>query len=492
MHIQKCLSHHLRLAQAARSGTAAHPPPNDKQLQLVFGYSWVALAGIHYKYVSCGRTMDQRIEIMHCNWRHTLLLLSLLLLLQLDGGVEARRQRRRRTHVDLQRQNKHEKSLENLQYEMIALRTKFKLNSSSSSSATTTVNTLDASSPQVPLGNAYNTEYFGTIRVGSTQNFTVLFDTASANLWLPSAKCPVSSCKGMQRYESSLSSSYVANGSSFEIQYATRNNKPTILDGFLSTDTVEIAGLSIKGQTFAEITSLPADVFSRANFDGIFGLGFKEIAMGGVVPPFYNLVEQNLISQPTFSLYLNRNNTGVVQSTTGGKLLLGPKDPTLYFGCMTYVPLSKVGYWQFTMDSVRLGSGDDVLCSQCEAVIDVGTSLIVTPIPVLRKINALLGLTEANKREGVYTLPCSRVASLPSLTLTIGRSEFVLKPVDYVVQYKTTCVSGFTSLDDGSSELTDDSGFNYSSMWVLGDVFIGPFYLEFDMGYKRIGIAPKI
>lgn len=442
--------------------------------------------------MSCGCILDQRIEIMHCNWRHTLLLLlSLSLLLQLDCGVEARRQRKRRTHVDLQRQNKHEKSLENLQYEMIALRTKFRLQSSSTSSSTTEVQTLGRSIPEVLLGNAYNTEYFGTIRIGSNQNFTVLFDTASANLWVPSAKCPASSCKEMQRYDSSLSSSYVANGSSFEIQYATRNNQPTILDGFLSTDTVEIAGLSIKGQTFAEITSLPIDVFSRANFDGIFGLGFQEIAMGGVVPPFYNLVEQNLISQPTFSLYLNRNNTGVVQSNTGGKLLLGPKDPSLYFGCMTYVPVSKVGYWQFTMDSVRLG-GNDVLCSQCEAIIDVGTSLIVTPVPVLRQINALLGLTEANKREGVYTLPCSKVASLPSLTFNIGRSEFVLKPIDYVVQYKDTCVSGFTSLDDGSSELTDDSGFNYSSMWVLGDVFIGPFYMEFDMGYKRIGIAPKI
>ncbi|KAH8419311.1 hypothetical protein KR222_004529 [Zaprionus bogoriensis] len=424
---------------------------------------------------------------MHCNWmRNSLLTLLLLALMLLDCEVEARK---RRHHVKLQRSHKqHEKSLENLQYEMLALRSKFKLTNASVQKLTLgTANSV----PQVPLGNAYNTEYFGTIRIGSKQNFTVLFDTASANLWVPSAKCPASSCKGLQRYDSSLSSTYVANGTAFEIEYASHNNQATILEGFLSTDTVEVAGLSIKGQTFAEITSLPSDVFSRANFDGIFGLGFEEIAMGGVTPPFYKLVEQDLISQPTFSLYLNRNNTGVIDSN-GGKLLLGPKDPSLYSGCMTYVPLSKVGYWQFTTASIRLGSTGDALCTNCETIIDVGTSLIVAPLPALRRINSLLGLTEANKRDGVYTLPCSKVSSLPSMTFNIGRTDFTLLPSSYVVQYKDTCVSGFTSLDDGGSQLTDDSGTDYSTLWVLGDVFIGPFYMEFDVGYKRIGIAPKV
>jgi len=288
----------------------------------------------------------------------------------------------------------------------------------------------------------------------------------------------------MQRFDSSQSSSFVANGTAFEIQYATKNNQPTILKGFLSTDDVEIAGLRIKGQTFAEITSLPPGVFNRANFDGILGLGFPNIAIGDVTPPFYKLIEQDLISQPTFSLYLNRNNTGVIDSS-GGKLLLGASDPTLYSGCLTYVPLSKVGYWQFTTTSIVLGQ-DNTLCSNCETIIDVGTSLIVTPRAVLMKINSLLGITEADKRDGVYTLSCSRLKSLPNLTFNIGRTDFVLTPSDYVVQFKTTCVSGFTSLDDGSSELTDASGNDYSSLWIFGDVFIGPFYIEFDVGYKRV------
>ncbi|KAH8263352.1 hypothetical protein KR044_007684 [Drosophila immigrans] len=423
--------------------------------------------------------------------------LLLLLLLQLHeaGATKSPRRRRHRAHhVKLERRDHdhHEKSLSSLQFEMMALRTKLQVKSSEkeSESVAQAQSTVDKG-VSATLGNAYNTEYFGTIQIGSRQSFRVLFDTASSNLWVPSVQCPANNCSNMERYDSSLSSSFVANGSPFAIQYATRNNQATILKGFLSTDTVTIAGLSIKQQTFAEITSLPPAVFSRANFDGIFGLGFREIAVGDVTPPLYKLTEQNLITQPTFSIYLNRNNTGTIDAASGGRLLLGPSDPTLYSGCLTYVPLSAVGYWQFTTASIVLG-GELALCHNCETIIDVGTSLIVAPLPALKKINALLGIGEADKRDGVYTVDCRRVAKLPSITFNIGRTDFTLTAANYVVQYKSTCVSGFTSLDDGSAELSDDRGTDYGNLWVLGDVFMGPFYLEFDLGYKRIGIAPKI
>ncbi|XP_068150777.1 lysosomal aspartic protease-like [Drosophila tropicalis] len=413
--------------------------------------------------------------------------LSLLVLL-LTASIEARRRRRRVHRISLNRDTDHAKLLKNLQSQTTSLKTKF--NVASTANGTTSSSSSSSSNGIEALINAYNTEYSGNITIGS-QSFKILLDTASANLWVPSSQCTDSVCLKHNRYNSSKSTTYVANGTSFQIQYATEGSNQVILSGFLSTDTLGIGGLKVKSQTFSEITTLPTSVFNKSNFDGILGLGFPNIAIDGVTPPIQNLIAQKLIDEPIFALILNRNGSAS-SASNGGQLILGGTDPTLYSGCLTYVPLSQVGYWQFTVTSIVLGTKGKSLCTQCEAILDVGTSLIVAPSAALATINQQLGITAANLLNGIYTIDCNKTSTLPDITLTIARKDFVVPASSYILQYGSTCVSGFTSLHEGGQDVSSVDGVDYSNLWILGDVFLGSFYVEFDVGYKRVALAPKV
>lgn len=54
------------------------------------------------------------------------------------------------------------------------------------------------------------------------------------------------------------------------------------------------------------------------------------------------MVDQNLVKEPVFSFWFNRNaNEGI-----GGEIVFGGVDPDHYKGEHTYVPVSHKGYWQ--------------------------------------------------------------------------------------------------------------------------------------------------
>ncbi|EDW87255.1 aspartic proteinase A1 [Drosophila yakuba] len=401
-----------------------------------------------------------------------------------QSAVESRRRWRKSVHLKLHREANHTKILKSFHNQKLRLKEKL------SPTTDVAISSLTASLASVAkdnLFNSHNTEYYVTASFGTpeAQKVTLLVDTASANLLVYTSEFVSESCTQHNGYSSSESQTYQANGSPFEIQFASQD----VLKGFLSTDTFTLGDLAVRNQTFAEINSAPVNLCKRSNFDGILGLGLSQIALDGVKTPLDNILEQGLIDEPIFSLYVNRNAS---DASNGGVLLLGGADPTLYSGCLTYVPLSKVGFWQITVGQVAIGSKK--LCSNCQAIFDMGTSLIIVPCPALKIINRKLGIKEADKKDGVYIIDCSKVSRLPNVVLNIGWKDFTLTPSDYVLNYSGTCVSGFSSLSacNGSGTPINDDGDDLNNIWVFGDVFFGAIFTLFDFGLKLVGMAPKV
>lgn len=335
-----------------------------------------------------------------------------------------------------------------------------------------------------PLSNYMDAQYYGEISLGNPQQpFKVVFDTGSSNLWVPSKSCWSIACWTHNVYHSDKSNTYKADGRSLEIRYGSGSMK-----GFLSNDQLSLSGLTVTNQTFGEATSLPGITFVMAKFDGLLGMGFDTISVDGAVTPFKNMIDQKLIPEPIFSFYLNRDQN----SQPGGELLLGGIDQNYIDGEITYTPVTHEAYWQIKMDSVKMNphQGHDpaknvsdpiVVCENgCQAIADTGTSLIAGPTADIRKLNELIGAIPVPG--GEYVLPSCDLSNLPDLIFTIEGREFPLKPEQYILKIisssKNICISGLLGMDIPKQPL-----------WILGDVFIGPYYTVFDYGNGRVGFA---
>lgn len=343
---------------------------------------------------------------------------------------------------------------------------------------------LDSSYPTIPISDYEDAQYYGPITLGTPpQDFLVIFDTGSSNLWIPSATCAKTNiaCQTHNKYDSTKSSTYQANGTSFEIQYGSG-----AMEGFLSTDTLGMDTLNVVNQTFAEAVKEPGISFIAAKFDGILGMAFETISVDHVTPVWYNIMDQGLVDQSVFSFWLSSDPT--TQEGEGGELTLGGYDTDRFTGSISYVPLIAETYWTIHLDDFQVPSGNTTnWCSSskpCRAIVDTGTSLIAGPKQQMDDLNKALG-AEVLMGEGIFK-SCDILTTGPNITLSMGGTDFVLRPVDYVLQEKngpvTECVSGFMGIDLGANPVK----------YIIGDVFIRKYYSIFDFGAQRVGFADAV
>ncbi|KAL0442956.1 UNVERIFIED_CONTAM: Aspartic proteinase [Sesamum latifolium] len=395
----------------------------------------------------------------------------------------------------------------------------------------------------VALKNYMDAQYFGEIGIGSPpQKFTVIFDTGSSNLWVPSAKCYFSvPCFFHSKYKSSQSSTHKKNGKPAAIHYGTG-----AISGFFSEDNVKVGDLVVKDQEFIEATREPSVTFLVAKFDGILGLGFQEISVGNATPVWYNMVRQGLVKEPVFSFWLNRN-VGKKRAFDMGDVLIDGKESgycsggcsaiadsgtSLIAGPTTVVAMinhaigasgvvsqqcravveqygqtimdlllaeaqpkkicSQVGLCTFDgthgvsagIQSVVDGKGGrssglgDGMCSACEMAVVWMQSQLRQNQTQERILNYV------NESHGESAVDCASISSMPTISFTIGGKPFDLSPEQYILKVgegaAAQCISGFTGLD-----IPPPRG----PLWILGDMFMGPYHTVFDFGKLRVGFA---
>lgn len=209
--------------------------------------------------------------------------------------------------------------------------------------------------------------------------------------------------------------------------------------------------------------------------DGILGLAFTSIARDGCTSPIKALVESGELAAPVFAFYLGPDKSS--------ELVIGGTDRNHYIGEFQYIPLSAETYWQVHLNALKVG-GKRVggLVKTQNAFVDSGTSLLSGPEnDVLDIVQALGGRFNKNLR--LFSIDCAKVASAPNVTFTLG-GGWTEQGTDFSLEAKDVLIHG---MRDGSQCAL---AFQPSpSPWILGDVFMRKFYVQFDWGRKRIGIA---
>ncbi|KAM9324964.1 pepsin A-like [Gastrophryne carolinensis] len=319
-----------------------------------------------------------------------------------------------------------------------------------------------------PLHNFLDTEYFGTISIGTPpQSFTVLFDTSSANFWVPSITCTNFNinpgCSNHQRFNPQKSSTFQA-----------RNTTIMEYNGAIGTqgyDTVQIGTTKITHQIFSLAEYEPGSFFYYCPFDGVLGLASPSIASFDALPVFENMWTEGLIPQYIFSVYLSS------QGQSGSFILFGGVDYSFWNGNINWIPVSSQTYWQITVDSVSVNG--QVISSNFQAIVDTGTSLLAGPSNAIDNIMEYIGATQDSY--GEFTINCN--SKSPDVVFTINGVQYPLPARAYVQQNGQECVVGFQSMVLQPSA---------EALWILGDVFLRDYYVVFDRANNHVAMAPVV
>nr|XP_005892693.1 PREDICTED: pregnancy-associated glycoprotein 4 isoform X2 [Bos mutus] len=280
-----------------------------------------------------------------------------------------------------------------------------------------------------PLRNIRDIFYVGNITIGTPpQEFQVIFDTGSSDLWVPSIDCNSTSCATHVRFRHLQSSTFRPTNKTFRIIYGSGR-----MNGVIAYDTVRIGDLVSTDQPFG--LSVEEYGFAHKRFDGILGLNYWNLSWSKAMPIFDKLKNEGAISEPVFAFYLSN----------------------------------------ITMNR------EVIACSEgCAALVDTGSSNIQGPGRLIDNIQRIIGATPRGSK---YYVSCSAVNILPSIIFTINGVNYPVPPRAYIL--KDSRGHCYTTFKEKRVRRSTES-------WVLGEVFLRLYFSVFDRGNDRIGLARAV
>ncbi|KAJ1066166.1 hypothetical protein K5549_018293, partial [Capra hircus] len=316
-----------------------------------------------------------------------------------------------------------------------------------------------------PLRNIMDMLYIGNITTETQpQEFHVVFDTGSSDLWVPSVFCQSLACARKVMFRHLYSSTFRPTQKIFSIKYITGRVK-----GLLVYNTVRIGDLVSTDQQFA--ISLEKSGIEGIHFDGVLSLKYPKISFTGALPSFDNLMNEGAISEPIFAFYLSKD------KWEGSAVMFGGVDHRYYKGELNWVPFIQAGDWIVHMDRISM-KRQIIACScGCEAIVDTRAAFIEGPDTLVNNMQKLISTTPHGSQ---HYISCSVVSTLPSIIFTINGINYpVPGRVDILKDDRGHCYTTFQENRLNPSTET----------WILGDVFLRVYSSVFDQRNDRIGLA---
>jgi saccharopepsin len=310
----------------------------------------------------------------------------------------------------------------------------------------------------------HKTAYWGSMTIGTpAQEFTVIFDTGSGNLIVPSANCNDAGCAPHHKYNNKASSSSVMvenekNEGSSEITFGTGE-----ISGDFFKDKMCIGESLCIDANFIAANRESTSPFQEIPFDGIMGMGFKDLSMGDGFNIVDDLVKNGNMGGGQFSFYL----------TDGGEseVTFGGYKQEYMASDIVWAPVKVESWWQVGMDDIHFNNKPQNLCGDgCEVAVDTGTSMLAGPSDLVDKLSNMLNVKS----------DCSNYGELPKLGFQLGDKVLNLRPDDYVDKSSTTCDFSLMALDVPPPK---------GPVFIFGDPFLRRFVTIFDRQQSRVGFA---